>query len=189
MKKSVILIIPFFLLMACTSIKKTISSVKTPEIENQSSISNYLKQNELSDYRVYTIKDLASWNKILSYTRIPNLFFFTSEGVFLNPENDKSCLNDVASFLENIKSIEIQDKDKDLNYFIDHSRTLSGEEYTLSTNKKYYAVFLWAKFGGKNMIKKMKYWEKILKDSEDPFEIILLNFDEQEFWHSQESDN
>lgn len=184
MKKLVVLL-PFILLASCQSFNKAISSVKTPEIENEASISNYLKENDLDGYKGYAIKDLNSWNEVLSSTRVPNLFFFSKGGVFLNPENDKSCLNDVASFVETIDTINIQNNDnnKDLSYFIEHSRTLSGEEFNVSTDKKYYAVFLWAKFGGKNIIKKMKYWEEVLNDSGISFEIILLNFDEQEFWH------
>jgi len=126
MNRAFIFILLNILLSSCTLISKIVHGSKSPKVENQETVTNWLKKHHFSYLNTATVTPDKFYNYILSLFKTPLLFDY-STGNFLavGMGNGKYCPQDVDKVINNISPYQTLFT-KPANYFISKSYQYSS---------------------------------------------------------------
>ncbi|HET8884765.1 MAG TPA: hypothetical protein VFM70_00280 [Salinimicrobium sp.] len=186
--KKITLIILIVSLTSCRTMVKMIANIEDPKVEKKEDIVSYMEDYEVNSNYTYALKDAQEFVDVLGeIQKLPNFLFYNSEGTLLNPENKNKCISDVGNFIKTLDSLDMKnpvEKNKfNMEYVTSRMVDLDGNPVELEENK-YYMIGFWAKFMGKNCIKKVKSYVDEAEKRDD-ITIVLVSFDPQEYWEQE----
>jgi hypothetical protein len=168
--------------------------IRNPKIENEKSILNYLKDNNLDLDNNFVLKDTAAlYSFMKSGVGAPEILFYDKNGFLMRYKDDKKCngQNDsLISFLDPKHIIGV-DSSSNVYKYLDQVRTLDGKEVNVSEfkEKDYILIIYWAKWMGKMNKNKIVDWENSLtKRNNLKIKTIKLSTDYMGFWQIKKND-
>lgn len=199
-----VLVAACFLLQSCTSsIVKFAWGAKLPNVENEVSLTTWLKNEHVKYDYVYAARPENFYRYCIDYFDTGLLFY--GDGHFKQqiPIKGKQCLETTTDILEKIKPLmatnDLHPKSptswqkiepiktlKELEVLQTYLYTLRGEKSNYWPDNTYdYILFLpaTAYLGSKIQTKDLRSFIKAAKSNpQSKIQIILLNFDKQEWW-------
>jgi hypothetical protein len=193
-KKSLFIALTIAALSGCTKLFLYSYGIRNPKIENEKSILEYLKENDLQTDNNFSLKDTSALYRFFdSKTGTPEIRFYDKNGYLMLYRDDKRCnaQNDsLISFLNPTNIIKI-DSSQNIYSSLNELRTLSGEKLNSQEFQQYdfYLVTYWAKWAGKVNKTKIADWENSLKEKKDlRIKSIKVTTDYMDFWKVNKKD-
>jgi len=161
--------------------------VKKPKIENEKSLTKYLKKKGLRTDNLFAFDktDYLYMNSIVNGA--PDILIFTSEGKLIKYKPDTSCNASAFSFLESVNTKMKFDYIDSISFedCFSRLRDLNGNPVVIqkSDNTDFYLIIFWARFIGRLNKDHVKIWEEVARNNSNAkIKIFKVNKDIQEWW-------
>lgn len=179
-------------LSSCSPIMKMLYGIKDPKVENEASLSKYMKKKDIYSDNVYTL-DFESYQKALKLinNKLPEVMIFDTQGNYIPYGDEWACNAGAFNFIEELNdttdySISNKTSIEELSSKL---RNLKGEKVkVVNENENFYVFIFWAKFTGKLNKDHVKVWEEQANQNNSNIQIIKVNMDFQEHWGEEVTD-
>jgi hypothetical protein len=161
---------------------------KTPNFKSDVELISFLNKSKVKSNSLYTFKSWEDFLKALKlkYSRIPDAYFFNSEGYLVSYRKTTSdCNSKVDTFISELNNLQ------EMNF--DNSKRLSDYIELLTNNKneplnkdEITVIISWASYLGKTNKIKAFEWIKLLEQAKEKglkINYYLVNYDLQEKWN------
>lgn len=202
MKNKVYIGLILIIFCSCQPVIRVIFGTKTPKVENQTTLSNFINKKglEIDLNKSFFLKEINSYYALQEVRdrglKIPDVYLFNEAGFLIQEQLDSVCFvardlkeEEYKNYYEKVFSTDTIPPEKlyHLNDLIKHLADGEGNKLKeIQTNNKKTAIILWAKFLGKKLNKKfVEESQDLLLETQLDLNIYYLNLDPQEFWEEE----
>jgi hypothetical protein len=188
-KKSLVLLCCSLLLSSCTFLIYKAYGIKNPGIENEKSLTKFLRKKHLRTDNYVTIKP-EHFLLTLKGKGIPDADFFDANGDYLEYRaTDSSCNAGVFGFIPTLGTSTVFRKTglKSLQKEWDKFLSPTGKVLPALPTADFYMFIYWTAWSGRLNKDHVKVWEdSALAHTKAKIHIIKVNMDLQEYWDEKE---
>lgn len=201
-----IFLILIFILLGCQPALKVVYGVKSPKIENQTSLKKFIEKNNLDIdlEHTYYVKNVESFYGLSEVRgrglKIPDVYLFNDNGFLIEEQLDSICfvardipIGEHKNYYDKVFSNPTNESG--MIYHLDSLKSLLVDSQgnkldSIGKNNRGTAIILWAKFLGKKQnIKMVETPKELLLETQLNLNIYYLNLDPQEFWEDKVSNS
>tara|TARA_R110000850_G_scaffold271031_2_gene404894 strand:+ start:291264 stop:291896 length:633 start_codon:yes stop_codon:yes gene_type:complete len=204
MMKKICFVILLFIFCSCQPALRVIFGVKTPKIENQKTLENFIDKKglEIDLNKTYFLKELNNYYSLQEVRdrglKVPDVYLFNEAGYLIQEQLDSVCfiardlsVDEYKNYYEKVFSTDTIKPEKlyHIDDLIKHLADGEGNRLEkIQTNNKKTAIILWAKFLGKRQNNKfVEKTKELLLETQLDLNIYYLNLDPQDFWEESNS--
>ncbi len=188
LKKLLLFLVPL-LLSGCTFLIYKAYGIKNPGIENEKTLTKFLRKKHLRTDNFVTIKS-EHFLRTLKGKGIPDADFFDANGEYLEYRStDSSCNAGVFGFIPKLgnetdyKRTGIKSLQKEWDKFL----SPTGTPLPPLPKADYYMLIYWTAWSGRLNKDHVKVWEdSAMASTKAKIHVVKVNMDLQQYWDEKD---